>query len=56
MTETCELLGLSRWTVTKLIESGELDAMKGPAKNSPFRITKASVDGYISRHIVKATG
>jgi excisionase family DNA binding protein len=50
--ETCERLRLSRWTVSKLVRSGELEAVKGPARNSPLRITKASIDAYVERYTV----
>jgi hypothetical protein len=54
MAETRELLRMSRVTVTKLIENGELVAMKGPAKNSPFRISRASIENYIARNTINA--
>lgn len=54
--EACDLLGLSRWTVMRLIAKDELEAIKGTARNSHLRITRASVEGYISRRMVKAEG
>lgn len=56
MAETRAMLRMSRGTVTKLIEAGELVAMKGPARNSPFRISRASIESYIARNTVAADG
>lgn len=56
MKQACEQLKLSRWTVMRLIAQDELEAVKGPARNSHLRITKASVEGYIARRAVQAEG
>ena len=49
MAETCKRLRLSRWTVRKLVRSGELQAVKGPAKNAPIKVYETSVEGYLAR-------
>lgn len=49
MAETGKRLRLSRWTVRKLVRSGELQAVKGPARNAPIKVYKASVDDYLAR-------
>lgn len=55
-TQVRKILGVSRPTVRKLIEHGELTAIKaGDAPNSPFRIDEESVKAYIERHTVKAS-
>lgn len=50
--ETCERLRLSRWTVRKLVRSGELQAIKGPARNAPLRISERSVHDYEVRRTI----
>lgn len=52
--ETCLRLRKSRWTVMDLIKSGELDAVKGPTRNSHLHITEESITRYIERHRVPA--
>lgn len=49
MAETCAQLRLSRWTVRNLVRAGEIQAVKGPARNSPLRIDPSSVTDYLSR-------
>ena len=49
-TKVMKLLGVSRPTVTRLIEAGELDGYKlTTAKNSPFRIYRDTVDDLLER-------
>lgn len=50
--ETCGRLRLSRWTISKLVRSGELQAVKGPKRNSPLRISEESIVAYIARHTI----
>lgn len=51
-----EILGVSRPFVRKLIDAGELTAIKaGDARNSPVRIDEDSVNAYIERRRVKAS-
>lgn len=51
--EVREILKISRPTVRRLIDSGELRAIKGDAPNSPLKIEEASVREYIERHRVE---
>lgn len=53
--EVREILNISRPTVRRLIDSGELRAIKGDAPNSRFKIEEASVLEYIERHRVEAS-
>lgn len=54
--EVREILGVSRPFVRKLIDTGELTAIKaGDAPNSPLRIDEDSVKAYIDRRRVKAS-
>lgn len=54
MRQACKLLNRSRWKVTQLIRSGELEAHKGPESNAHFQIARRSIDRYIERHMIKA--
>jgi Helix-turn-helix domain len=55
MAETCRRLRYSRWTVRKLIRLGELQAVKGSARNSPIRVFEHSVRGYLARNQISPT-
>ncbi len=50
--ETCERLRKSRWTVAKLIASGELEAVKGPTAKAHVHVVEESVQRYIERYTV----
>jgi excisionase family DNA binding protein len=52
MAETCRRLRLSRWTVRKLIRDGEIQAVKGPARNAPIRVYATSVADYLTRNTI----
>jgi excisionase family DNA binding protein len=52
MAETCRRLRYSRWTVRKLIQTGELQAVKGPARNAPIRVYAQSVADYLARNLI----
>lgn len=54
--QTCEVLGISRWTLGRLIDAGQLTATKQDqaVRNSPVYVDAHSVRGYISRHTVPA--
>lgn len=52
MAETCRRLRYSRWTVRKLIQTGELQAIKGPARNAPIRVYTQSVADYLNRNLI----
>jgi len=48
--ETGLKLRKSRWTVKKLIDSGELEAVKGPTAKAHIHVVAESVERYIERH------
>lgn len=50
--ETGEKLRKSRWTIKKLIDSGELEAVKGPTAKAHIHVVAASVERYIARHLI----
>lgn len=52
--QACGKLGISRWTLARLIEAGEIKAIKGSARNSHLRIPEESVERYLTRRTVKA--
>lgn len=52
MAETCRRLRYSRWTVRKLIRAGEIQAIKGPARNAPIRVYEQSVIAYLARNTI----
>lgn len=52
--EARERLGASRDLVEKLIKNGEIEAFKlGDGPTSPYRISEASIDAYITRKMVR---
>lgn len=51
--ETGLRLRKSRWTVKKLIDSGELEAVKGPTAKAHVHVVEASVRRYIERYTLK---
>ena len=53
--EVREILKVSRPTIRKLIDDGELRAIKGDAPNSPLKIEEESLREYIERHRVEAS-
>jgi excisionase family DNA binding protein len=50
--EACDRLRMSRWTLRKRIDEGEITAHKGPARNSRLRIDAASVVAYETRRTI----
>ncbi|XTZ18153.1 helix-turn-helix domain-containing protein [Micromonospora echinospora] len=52
--EAATYLGLSRWTVRRYVDLGELSAIKGDGERGAFRISASSVRAYIQRHTVTA--
>ncbi|WP_327093302.1 helix-turn-helix domain-containing protein [Nonomuraea sp. NBC_01738] len=55
MKQTCARLGTSRWTVRKMIDSGELEAIKGSdAPNAPIKVSEESLARYIRRQTIVA--
>jgi excisionase family DNA binding protein len=54
--EVCEVLSVSRWKVTTLINQGELTAIKqGDSHSSHVKIEEDSLRDYIERHRVEAS-
>ena len=52
-TEAMEILGVSRPTITRLIQQGELKAHRlTPASTSPFRIYVSSIEAVMRRREV----
>ncbi|MFB9721217.1 excisionase family DNA-binding protein [Planobispora longispora] len=57
MRQACQRLRLSRWTVTRLIQDGSLQAIKSSeAPNGHYRISEESLQRYISLQTVPAQG
>lgn len=53
--ETCQRIGRSRWTVTRLIKAGTLVAKKlGDAPNAEVRVDEDSVTAWLRGHPVEA--
>jgi len=53
MTETCRRLRYSRWTIRKLIRNGELEAVKGAARNAQIWVYEHSVCAYLTRNKIQ---
>jgi predicted site-specific integrase-resolvase len=47
-----KLGGISRWTLMGLIRSGDITAIKGPAKNSHLHVPEESVNAYMARQTI----
>ena len=47
--DVCERLNCSRFTVVDLIKGGELAAIKGSGRTSPYKIEQSDLDDYIER-------
>lgn len=48
--EVCEQLNISRWTLTKLIESGQIKAVK---IEKQYRFKQSDIDEYLESCVVK---
>lgn len=54
ITEVGEALRMSRWTVTRLIQRGELTATKsGNTRSAAVRISKKSFDAFLERNTIR---
>lgn len=52
--ETCKRIGRSRWTVSRLITSGDLLAKKrGTARNAEVRVDEDSVNAWLAGHPIE---
>lgn len=51
--DVCDLLKISRWTVSKLVESGNLKASK---VGRIYRFRREDVDDYLERNTVRKSG
>lgn len=50
---TCKRLGISRWTVSTLIKTGEIEAIKAPGgKNASVKVIEESLERYIARQTI----
>ena len=49
ITEAAARLGVSRWTVRRMMDDGELDAIH---VRGALRIDAASIERYVSAHLV----
>lgn len=54
-TQACSKLGVSRWTLARLLANGQIAAVKGDAPNSHLRYPEASLDDYLQCHQVGRT-
>jgi excisionase family DNA binding protein len=50
--EAGKKLRVSRWTIARLIKSGELHAIKGDGRNGRVKIAQTSVQEYERRHAI----
>lgn len=48
--QACGRLNISRDTLAKRIREGELDAIKGPARNSHVKVFLPSIEAYEKRN------
>jgi len=53
--EVAAYLRVSRWSVRRYIDAGELTAIKGNGRNGAVRIPCDSLRDYIQRHTVTAS-
>lgn len=54
LADVCERLRLSRWAAVRLINSGDLKAIKtGPSKKAQYRISEAAYADYVRRNTVQ---
>lgn len=53
--QACGRLNIGRDTLRKRIRDGELEAVKGPARNSHVRVSLASIEAYEKKHRVPAS-
>lgn len=52
--EVAELLRVSRWSVSRHIAKGRLQATKAPGPNGSVRIPLSALDDFLRRHTVGA--
>lgn len=53
--EVAAWLRVSRWTVGRLVKTGELTAIKAGGRNGAIRVDADSVEDYLKRHTIQAT-
>ncbi|MDH2424837.1 helix-turn-helix domain-containing protein [Sphaerisporangium sp. TRM90804] len=54
--QACGAIGKGRATLARLIQKGEIEAIKGPARNSHLRIPLASIQAYLERNRMAVGG
>lgn len=52
--EVAQLLRVSRWSVSRHIAGGRLQATKAPGQNGAVRIPLSALDDFLRRHTVGA--
>lgn len=52
--EVAALLRISRWTVGRMVKSGELTAVKADGRNGAVRVEADSIEDYLKRHTIPA--
>lgn len=52
--QACRRLNISRTTLAKRIREGELDAIKGRARNSHIKVSLSSIEAYEERRRIVA--
>lgn len=51
--QTCERLGISRWTVSQMIKRGELQAIKAKGgRSAGVKVREDSLERYISQQTI----
>ncbi|MFI6510045.1 helix-turn-helix domain-containing protein [Streptosporangium sp. NPDC050855] len=48
--QACGRLDIGRATLAKLIREGELEAIKGTARNSHVKVSEESINAYLKRN------
>lgn len=52
--EVADLLRVSRWSVSRYIEAGDLRAIKADGRNGAVRIPESGLEDYLRAHTVTA--
>jgi excisionase family DNA binding protein len=53
--QVCDTLGISRWTLARLIKANKITAIKGEGRNAHLRIDADSLAAYVEDSKVEAT-
>lgn len=52
--EVANVLRVSRWSVSRYIDAGELTAIKADGRNGAVRIPESGLEDYLRAHTVTA--